>query len=55
MFQENRSDTLPKERIHDYVNSQNAPAFSNGEIQAALQKMSNENKIMVADDNIFLI
>ncbi|XP_011500712.1 PREDICTED: DNA replication licensing factor Mcm3 [Ceratosolen solmsi marchali] len=55
MFQEKRSDTLPVDNVHDYINSQNTPSFSSDEIHAALYRMSDENKIMVADKNIFLI
>jgi DNA replication licensing factor MCM3 len=55
MFQQKRSDTLPVDNIRDYINSQTSPSFSSDEIQAALNKMSDDNKIMVADNNIFLI
>ena len=55
MFQDKRSDTLTIERISDYLNSQNTPPFTAGEVKAALHKMADENKIMVADDKVFLI
>lgn len=55
LFQTDRTDSLSKKKIIDYVNSKNSPAFTVGEIEAALHKMQEENKIMVVDDNVLLI
>jgi len=55
IFQETRLDTLAVQKIHDDINAQNTTPFSAGEIKAALQKMSDENKIMIVGDNIIKI
>lgn len=55
MFQEKRTDNLTLKDVREHANSQISSPFSEEEIQAALHKMSDENKIMVADDNIILI
>lgn len=55
MFQQKRTDSLTLKDVREHANSQISPPFSEEEIKAALIKMSDENKIMVADDNIILI
>ncbi|OXU23680.1 hypothetical protein TSAR_010687 [Trichomalopsis sarcophagae] len=55
MFQEKRTDSLTLNDVCEHANSKMSSPFSEDEIKAALHKMSDENKIMVADDNIILI
>ena len=56
IFRESRDASLPVERIVNYVNQQSGDvAFSQGEITSALDRMTNDNQIMVADDIVFLI
>jgi DNA replication licensing factor MCM3 len=56
VFREARDSSLPVERIVNYVNVNSGDvAFSQGEIASALERMTNDNQIMVADDIVFLI
>ncbi|XP_058810827.1 DNA replication licensing factor Mcm3 [Phymastichus coffea] len=55
LFQSLRMDTVTKSKVVEYVNSKNSPPFAVGEIESALHKMMEENKLMIADDNIILI
>ncbi|KAG5670940.1 hypothetical protein PVAND_001169 [Polypedilum vanderplanki] len=56
VFRESRDSSLPVERIVNYVNQNSGDiAFSQGEIKSALERMTNDNQIMVADDIVFLI
>lgn len=55
-FREERANSLPLARIKTYVNEKYShQEFQDGEIEAALDDMTRENQIMVADDIIFLI
>lgn len=54
-FRESREQSLSLERIHNYVNENNARNFTSGEIQAAVDRMTEDNQIMVADGIVFLI
>lgn len=56
VFREVRDSSLPVDRIVTYVNQNSGDvAFSQGEINSALEVMTNDNQIMVADDIVFLI
>lgn len=56
LFRESRESSLPVERIVAYVNLNSGDiAFSQGEIKSALERMTNDNQIMVADEIVFLI
>lgn len=56
VFREARDSSLPVERIVTYVNQNSGDVtFSQGEIASALERMTNDNQIMVADEIVFLI
>ncbi|XP_031841668.2 minichromosome maintenance 3 [Nomia melanderi] len=55
LFQQQRAQSLPLSRVQEYVNSEQPQVFTSGEITAAINKMSDANQIMAADDNIFLM
>lgn len=56
IFRESHDSSLPVERIVDYINQNSGDvAFTQSEISAALEKMTNDNQIMVADEIVFLI
>lgn len=56
VFRESRDSSLPLERIVNYVNQNSGDvAFTEGEVKSAMERMTNDNQIMVADDIVFLI
>ncbi|XP_046820388.1 DNA replication licensing factor Mcm3 [Vespa crabro] len=55
LFQEQRVQSLPLSRVRNYLDTQHTPNFTPSEITAAINKMTDDNQIMSADDNIFLI
>lgn len=56
VFRESRDASLPVERIVNYVNQQSGDiAFTQGEVHSALERMTNDNLIFVADEIVFLI
>jgi len=56
MFQEQHSQTVTVADASEYIRARHAAQpFSEGETQAALAKLTDQNKIMVSDDLIFLI
>ncbi|CAD6232215.1 GSCOCG00001803001-RA-CDS [Cotesia congregata] len=55
LFQQQRSQALPLEKVKEFVNKNHSPEFTGGEIKAALNKMTENNQIMLADDQVFLI
>lgn len=56
VFREVRDSSLPVDRIVAYVNQNSGDvAFNQGEITSALEQMTNDNQIMVADEIVFLI
>lgn len=56
IFRESHDSSMPVERIVNYINQNSGDiAFTQGEVEAALDQMTNENQIMVADDIVFLI
>lgn len=55
-FKESREQSLSLERIKTFVNNENADqTFSQNEINSAVERMTDDNQIMVADDIVFLI
>ncbi|CAG9761851.1 unnamed protein product [Ceutorhynchus assimilis] len=54
-FQENRTQALALVKVKEFVNKNNASPYSQGEIAAAIEKMGDENQVMMADGIIFLI
>ena len=56
VFREARDSSLPIERIVSYINQNSGDvAFSQDEVSSALEKMTNDNQVMVADEIVFLI
>ncbi|XP_055385003.1 DNA replication licensing factor Mcm3 [Condylostylus longicornis] len=55
LFRESRVDSLPLEKITKHINENVETAFSKSEIEAAINKMTDDNQIMVADNIVFLI
>ncbi|XP_017762088.1 PREDICTED: DNA replication licensing factor Mcm3 [Eufriesea mexicana] len=55
LFQQERVQSLSLSRAREYINSQQSQEFTSSEITAAINKMSDANQIMAADDNIFLM
>ncbi|KOX70033.1 DNA replication licensing factor Mcm3 [Melipona quadrifasciata] len=55
LFQQQRAQSLSLSRVREYINSQQSQEFISSEITAAINKMSDANQIMAADDNIFLM
>ncbi|XP_008558333.1 DNA replication licensing factor Mcm3 [Microplitis demolitor] len=55
LFQQQRSQTLALDKVKEFVNNNQSPEFTAGEIKAALHKMTENNQIMLADDQVFLI
>ncbi|CAH1956081.1 unnamed protein product [Acanthoscelides obtectus] len=54
-FRESRTQSLSVNRIREFVNTDNASPYTNGEMTAALNRMTDDNQVMVADGNVFLI
>ncbi|XP_076618793.1 minichromosome maintenance 3 [Colletes latitarsis] len=55
LFQQQRAQSLSLSRVREFINSEQSQEFTSGEITAAINKMSDANQIMAADDNIFLM
>lgn len=54
-FRDTRTQALGMARVINGVNSDNSEPFSQGEIRAALEQMSEQNQVMLNDDIVFLI
>lgn len=55
-FRDARTETLSFEKIKDFVNKENEnEIFSQGEIDSAVIRMTDDNQIMVADGIVFLV
>ncbi|CAO1438954.1 unnamed protein product [Diamesa hyperborea] len=55
-FRESRESSLPVQTIVNFINKNSGDvAFTDSEVTAALEKMNNDNQIMVADEIVFLI
>ncbi|KAI8421213.1 hypothetical protein MSG28_008276 [Choristoneura fumiferana] len=56
LFREERANSLPLSRIAAHVNEKYShQVFDAGEVQAALDRMTADNQVMLADDIVFLI
>lgn len=53
-FMEAHTQTLPITKVEEALKDIK-PHFEKSEIRAALNKMQDENQVMVAQDNVFLI
>lgn len=54
-FRDTRTQSLSMTRIKEFVNSNNSTPFSMGEINSAVEQMTNDNQVMLADGIVFLI
>lgn len=55
-FKESRNQSLELKKVQDFINAENkAEPFSQGEINSAVERMTDDNQIMVADGFVFLI
>ncbi|XP_050677836.1 DNA replication licensing factor Mcm3 [Leptidea sinapis] len=56
LYRDERANSLPLARITEYLNEKYAhEKFNSGEINAALNIMTKDNQVMLADDIVFLI
>ncbi|CAL8394538.1 unnamed protein product [Gadus morhua 'NCC'] len=55
VFQESHAQSVGMVSLLQGVNKEQAAAFSDAEVRAALSRMQDDNQVMVADDIIFLI
>lgn len=56
MFQGSHAQSATMSKLREYMSQQHsAEPFSADEMEAALQRMTDANQIMVADDMVFLI
>ncbi|XP_072749402.1 DNA replication licensing factor Mcm3 [Anoplolepis gracilipes] len=55
LFQDRRTQTIPLREVTSYLNTTQSLNFTNDEINAAIDVMTEANQIMAAEDNIFLI
>ncbi|XP_053605269.1 DNA replication licensing factor Mcm3 [Plodia interpunctella] len=56
LFREERANSLPLSRITQYVNEKHShELFAAAEIHTALERMTVDNQVMMADDIVFLI
>ncbi|XP_057658860.1 zygotic DNA replication licensing factor mcm3 [Diorhabda carinulata] len=54
-FRENASQSLGLNTIKTFVNSNNPQPYTQGEIDAAIEKMTDDNQVMLADGIVFLV
>lgn len=55
IFREARTASLAVARIKQTLNAEHSTPFTDGEIKAAIEKMEEENQVMVSDGIVFLI
>ncbi|KAB0800493.1 hypothetical protein PPYR_06233 [Photinus pyralis] len=55
IFSTRRSQSLALTNLIEGLNEGRAEPFAEGEVRAAIQKMSDDNQVMMADDTVFLI
>ncbi|EFN65910.1 Zygotic DNA replication licensing factor mcm3 [Camponotus floridanus] len=55
LFQDRRIQTIPLREVTSYLNTTQSLNFTNDEINAAINTMTEANQIMAAEGNIFLI
>lgn len=54
-FKENASQALALNTIKTFVNSNNASPYTQGEIDAAIERMTDDNQVMLTDGTVFLV
>ncbi|KAJ8985417.1 hypothetical protein NQ317_017046 [Molorchus minor] len=54
-FRENRAQSLGLARIREFINANNSSPFTQGEIDAAVERMTDDNQVMLADGIVFLV
>ncbi|KAJ8950687.1 hypothetical protein NQ318_012767 [Aromia moschata] len=54
-FRENRAQSLSLIRIREFVNTDNSSPYTQGEINTAIERMTDDNQVMSADGIVFLI
>lgn len=54
-FKESRSQSLSLTKVREFVNQNNQAPFSQAEIGSAIDKMTDDNQVMMADGIVFLI
>lgn len=55
-FRENRAQNLSLKSITEFINKDNASPFTQGEIKAAINKMTEDNQVMLdGDDMVYLV
>lgn len=56
IFRDDRTQSVTLDRVKELMNKENhAEPFDDGELLAAVDKMSDENQVMLADNTLFLI
>lgn len=56
IFRDDRSQSVTMDRVKEVMNTEHhAEPFDDGELLAAVDKMSDENQVMLADNTLFLI
>ncbi|XP_072385638.1 DNA replication licensing factor Mcm3 [Diabrotica undecimpunctata] len=54
-FRENRTQSLSLSRIREFINSDNPTPYTQNEISAAIERMTDDNQVMLSDGFVFLI
>ncbi|XP_065170674.1 DNA replication licensing factor Mcm3 isoform X2 [Atheta coriaria] len=54
-FRDNRVQSLSLTKVKEIVNENNTSPFTESEVSAAIERMTDDNQIMVSDDIVFLI
>ena len=55
MFSEGQTDILPRQKFYGQLNGSTSQCFSADEMDAGLQKLMDENKIILAGDQVMLV
>lgn len=55
LFRKERSQSISMVKVEEFVNSQMEEKYTKSEIKQAVDAMTNENQVMLADDILFLI
>lgn len=55
LFKASRGQSLALEKLKKYINENIDTVFTDGEVHAAITRMTDDNQIMLADDIVFLI
>uniref|UniRef100_A0A6P7FY64 DNA replication licensing factor MCM3 n=1 Tax=Diabrotica virgifera virgifera TaxID=50390 RepID=A0A6P7FY64_DIAVI len=54
-FRESRTQSLSLRRVREFINSDNPTPYTQNEISAAIERMTDDNQVMLADGFVFLI